>query len=70
MRVTREYTCGGFKWLEINEGEWDCTYDPKHGWISINFDYASARDPIGIRWTLSEADITSIPKADRDWVMS
>ena len=71
MNTTRE-TTNGIKWLEANMGEMDIAYDPRYGWVSINWDYAyqGARSVEGIRWELSPAEIVKIPQKDRDWVLT
>tara|TARA_R110000824_G_scaffold21732_2_gene80749 strand:- start:591 stop:824 length:234 start_codon:yes stop_codon:yes gene_type:complete len=59
----------GIRWLEANGGEYDLSFDPKRGWVSIDGGYVmnSDRDPRGVRWKLTEEEIAKIPEADRLW---
>ena len=69
MNITQEVT-NGIKWLEIGGGKYDYTFDPDVGWVSINAEYVMHADraAVGIRWHLSDEEISSIPSEDKEWV--
>ena len=75
FRITREET-NGVRWLEANEGEFDFTYHPNQGWVSICHDYVMnrpdldipLRTPKGIRWKLTKAELDLIPNDDINWI--
>ena len=70
--VTREVS-NDIRWLEIDGGRVDYTYDPEKGWVSINYEYillGPDRNPAGIRWKLTADEVAAIPVADATWVMT
>ena len=75
FRITREET-NGVRWLEANKGEFDFTYDPNKGWVSICHDYIMNRPDLGIplrtskgvRWKLTQEELNLIPNDDKEWV--
>jgi hypothetical protein len=71
MRKVNRIVTNGIRWLEINNGKYDYTFDPKEGWVSINYDYGldGKRDPIGIRWKLTEEELEEISTEDMLWVI-
>ncbi len=58
------------RWLEIDNGKCDYTFDPKDGLVSINYDYVidGKRDPVGIRWKLTEEEIEELTFEDVLWL--